>query len=264
MQKILVFIKRNLIINNKTGAFEKLLLSHIKSSGGSAHCPGFDADLAAAYLERTVPAATLQRYERHLAECTSCRITVAHLARLDETDLAACKVDIAPVKSAGTDWILGLLSALATPKWALAALAVLVAAISVPVMINLNAHKDRAVAFREEDAPRESRAAISAEFANHAGPATSQNAKVNQPSPASTSTQRQLAAGRIEGAVRAVPAAQPGSGDAAAAESDKKADREGASTPAAKDELRKTEEPATRVAERSDTQPARKIGDERA
>ena len=253
-------------VNNKTGAFEKLLRSHIKASDDSTNCPGFDADLAAAYLERTIPAATHQRYERHLGECASCRFTVAHLARSDQPDLSASKVDKAPVKSARADWLFGLLSALATPKWALAGLALLVAVISVPVVIKLNAHKDTAVAFREESAASESKAAISTEFAKNTGPATNQNGKVNQPSPASIPAERQLVAGRVEGTGpgAGAAAAQPASGDVAAAESDKKpADREAPSGPAVKDDLRKTEEPATRVAERRDTQPERKANEDR-
>ena len=246
-------------VNKKTGTFEKLLSSHIKRRNGSAHCSGFDADFAAAYLERTIPNATIQRYENHLAECTSCRITVAQLARSDETNVAPPATDKEPARRLG--WIFGLLYGLATPRWALAALALLVAVISVPVIINKNV-RNHSVAFIEEDAPAESNNAVPVELAKNTRPA-SPNVEGGQPSQVSTHASPQRTVVRAEEAGPSVAAGQPASGAVTGTESDKRTDREEASGAASKDEPKKTEEPATHVAERREAQPARKTSDDR-
>ncbi len=248
-------------VNNKTATFEKLLRSHFKRSNGSAHCSGFDADLATAYIERKIPAATIQRYESHLAECSSCRITVANLARFDQADMAATATDKEPVRRPG--WILGFLSGLATPRWALAALALLVAVISVPVIVNNMNARNHAVAFREEDAPTESNNAVPVELAKNAPPAP-RDADGSQPSPVSTTASRQRTAGGTEESGPSVAAGRPASGEVAATESDKRTDREEAPIAASKDEPKKADDPATHVAERREAQPERKTSDDRA
>src|SRR5690348_8772693 len=85
---------------------DKLVEAKLRSrlSPGSANC--LDAELLAAYVERTLTSSERADCESHLAACAHCQEEVAMLARLAEADEPA-PVQIkarAPARAAGFNW----------------------------------------------------------------------------------------------------------------------------------------------------------------
>ncbi|PYP87804.1 MAG: hypothetical protein DMF61_09170 [Blastocatellia bacterium AA13] len=197
--RILKFIQEMRRIDNNTPApFERLLRSHLKAASTSSDCSGFDADLATSYLEHALPAATRQWYENHLLECYDCRKTVASLSLAYEEE-ALTGADQRRIVEAPAG--LGFLSLFATPKWALAAAALLIALISIPVILNLNDRKP-SVALSEESSTPNSLPGSSSPVAE-AGPAKTTITPLDSARGAQTTT--------------AVPASSPSSTNGAAA-----------------------------------------------
>lgn len=64
--------------------FDVTLREHVQRAAGVGvkSCAGFDADTAAAYLERALTSAARLRYEEHLADCHFCRRHLIELSRL--------------------------------------------------------------------------------------------------------------------------------------------------------------------------------------
>src|ERR1044072_6667063 len=64
-------------------------------SGGSGKelplCREFDADLANAYVERSLTTHETARYEQHLAACSPCRKSIITLTRMAQADVAAAR-----------------------------------------------------------------------------------------------------------------------------------------------------------------------------
>jgi hypothetical protein len=112
------------------GALDRLLRANV-SRPSNRGCSEFDADLATSYIERSLTADSRSHYEQHLFECTPCRKNVIALSRLTEAELrpaASLHADSRPQSRT----IFGLAS---LPRWTMAAAAVIVLAISLPLLL---------------------------------------------------------------------------------------------------------------------------------
>src|SRR5438874_1694251 len=120
----------------KDGVIDSLLRAYVSRSGNpSQACPEFDPDLANAYIERRLPSGSRSRYEHHLAECGACRKNVVALVRLADT-----QASVSPARERDrATWLSGarrVFGAMSRPQWAMATAAVLVLAISLPVLLS--------------------------------------------------------------------------------------------------------------------------------
>ena len=115
--------------STKEGAIDSLLRAYV-SRPTNRVCSEFDPDLANAYVERSLPEGARSRYEQHLCECPSCRKNVVALSRLAEPELRATSARA--VSAPRRTKMFGLAS---WPRWAMAAAAVLVIAISLPLFL---------------------------------------------------------------------------------------------------------------------------------
>jgi hypothetical protein len=111
------------------GPIDSLLRAYVSRPTNRA-CSEFDVDLANAYIERSLTPAAQSRYEEHLSECTPCRKNVVALSRLAGPELRQSIPGQA--ESARRTQIFGLSS---WPRWAMAAAAVMVIAISLPLLL---------------------------------------------------------------------------------------------------------------------------------
>ena len=115
-------------------------------SGGSGKelqlCREFDADLANAYIERSLPSAETARYEQHLAACSPCRKTIVALTRMARTDEVTASVDAAVRPIQGVPRVRRWLGALTAPQWAMAATAVIALAIALPLVSSHRSSQD--------------------------------------------------------------------------------------------------------------------------
>src|ERR1051325_6648826 len=121
------------------GAIDSLLRAHLGRAGGPPPlCREFDPDFANAFIEHCLTAGERARYEQHLALCASCRKSVVALARMAETETA---FTTSGAKSSGEShrheprWKAFLTPAF-KPQWAMAAAAVIILAISVPLFLS--------------------------------------------------------------------------------------------------------------------------------
>lgn len=101
-------------------------------------CLEFDPDLANAYIEHSLTTTETSRYEQHLSACTHCRKSVVALSRMAAAEQAfahpaAKSLAIAGESRTGIKRWFGVMSA---PQWGMAAAAVLVVAISLPILIS--------------------------------------------------------------------------------------------------------------------------------
>ncbi len=137
-----------LLGKTKDGAIDGLLRAYISHSGSLPHvCPDFDPDLANAYIERSLTADSRSRYEQHLSDCGACRKNVVALARLAEAD----GVTSIPSRrgEARPAWLTRMVrgfSGLTAPQWATAVAAVIVLAISLPLILSRNEDRTDQVA----------------------------------------------------------------------------------------------------------------------
>lgn len=120
----------------KDGVIDSLLRGYVSRPGNpSQPCPEFDPDLANAYIELRLPSGSRSRYEHHLSECGACRKNVVALVRLADTPASA-----SPARDRDrATWLSGarkVFGAMSRPQWAMATAAVLVLAISLPVLLS--------------------------------------------------------------------------------------------------------------------------------
>ena len=126
-------------------AMENLLQRYIKrQENAETICKEFDPDIASLYIERVLTANETTRFETHLASCRPCRLEIVALTRLAQSELVpAAATDRVAENEVVTlmpgrqprwlDTMKALLLPLLSPKVALAAVAVLVLAVSVPI-----------------------------------------------------------------------------------------------------------------------------------
>lgn len=150
----------------KSGKIEDGVMDHLlqgfvkRQMKPDLNCESFDPDLASAYLERVMTEREQTRYESHLSDCTLCRKSVIALARLVEAEVAEVKVaavaaaapaslnqstvdgnTVKPVSETQANWLARLkawLGVWATPRFALAAAAALVLAVTIPFVLIQN------------------------------------------------------------------------------------------------------------------------------
>ena len=135
------------------GTMDSLLRAYV-SRPGNCECSEFDADLANAYIERSLNTTSRSRYEQHLSECTPCRKNVTTLSRLVETE-SRPSISVRADSRLGAKRIFGVAS---WPRWAMATAAAIVLAISLPLLLT---RKDSRVAEEGSQAVAESQASNS-------------------------------------------------------------------------------------------------------
>lgn len=140
------------------GSIDSLLRAYV-SRPGNRECSEFDADLANAYIERKLIPASRARYEQHLSECGACRKNVVALSRLVEPEARPVISARADSRSAGSQ-VFGVTS---WARWAMAAAAVIVLAISLPLLLTRNIGR---VARESSQAAPESQAAENTQAVN--------------------------------------------------------------------------------------------------
>jgi hypothetical protein len=108
------------------------------SSPSITTCPGFDPDLASAYLERSLSQSATVNYEDHLAGCSSCRTAVTALWRLQpDQPYAHGGSNVAP--QGLYDRLRGFLDRLTIPRpaiWAGGTLAVASLVVGIALSVN--------------------------------------------------------------------------------------------------------------------------------
>jgi len=123
----------------KDRAIGNLLRAQIsKPSNPHQACKEFDPDLANAYVERKMTGPSRAGYETHLSECTPCRQTVVALARFAAAESAPISAQVVSGRASWLASLEGLVRGLSAPQWAIAAVAVIVFAISLPVLLSRN------------------------------------------------------------------------------------------------------------------------------
>jgi len=136
------------------GAMDRLLRGHLlQQSGPKEVCKQFDPDLANAYIEHSLTAAERERIEQHMSLCGPCRTAIVALARLAEAEAPASLARPGQQTAEGWRERLGALAgAMTTPRWAMAAAAVIVLAVSVPVLLSRMNTRNNEVLVAEETA----------------------------------------------------------------------------------------------------------------
>ena len=126
-------------------AMENLLQRYIKrQENAETICKEFDPDIASLYIERVLTANETTQFETHLASCRPCRLEIVALTRLAQSELVPVAatsrvaenevVSLMPGRQQRwMDTVKALLLSLLSPKVALAAVAVLALAVSVPI-----------------------------------------------------------------------------------------------------------------------------------
>jgi len=123
----------------KDRAIGNLLRARIsKPSNPHQACTQFDPDLANAYVERKMTGQSRAGYETHLSECAPCRQTVVALARLAAAERAPISASAASSPMSWLSSLEAMVRGLSAPRWAMAAAAVVVFAISLPLIISRN------------------------------------------------------------------------------------------------------------------------------
>jgi hypothetical protein len=100
-------------------------------------CPDFDPDQANAYIERSLTSAVRLQYETHLSVCAACRKSVVALSRMAEADSLTI---VNPARQVPQPTWLSrvreMFGAMSQPQWAMAATAVIVLAVSMPLFLS--------------------------------------------------------------------------------------------------------------------------------
>jgi len=120
---------------SREDSINSLLRAYV-SRPGSRECSEFDADLANAYIERSLTRASRSRYEQHLSECAPCRKNVIALSRLVEPE-SQPSISVRASRTGGRK----IFGVTAWARWATVAAAVIVLAISLPLLLTRNANR---------------------------------------------------------------------------------------------------------------------------
>ena len=127
---------------NEDRVIDNLLRANVRGRGGAnPACREFDPDLANAYIERSLPARERAGYEQHLSECHACRSSVVALSRIVEAEAAPAVAALSVREASPFATLKGLFTPSAMPRVAAAALAVVVLAVSIPLLFS---REDRA------------------------------------------------------------------------------------------------------------------------
>lgn len=147
----------------KDGVIDNLLRAYVsRPTNPHQVCPDFDPDRASAYIERALTRASRLRYERHLSECAACRKSVVALKRMADADTAAPAYPARDVpRSSWLSTAKRVFGAMSQPQWAMATAAVIVLAISLPLLLSRNQGREASVAIVETDKPQSAPASAS-------------------------------------------------------------------------------------------------------
>jgi Putative zinc-finger len=205
----------------RDGVIDNLLRAYVsRPSNPHQGCPDFDPDRASAYIERALTGAARLQYEKHLSDCPACRKNVVALVRLAQADDVAIQYP-AP-ETARSTWLSRVKRAfgvMSQPKWAMAAAAVIVLAISLPLLLSPS-QSPGTLPETTESARRQSAPAAAA-------PAADGKAEEAAPSLVATNKQHESTDEKPEALTRNAPAARPSdsaAGFSAPAELAKKSD----------------------------------------
>ncbi|MEK6301256.1 MAG: zf-HC2 domain-containing protein [Acidobacteriota bacterium] len=209
------------LLKTEDGPMDRLLRGHLAPQPGPKQiCKQFDPDLANAYIEHSLTATEREGFDRHLSLCGDCRSATVVLVRLAASEAPASPATAGHQATEGWLERLGALAAaMKTPRWAMAATAVLVAAISIPIfMSQVSNRADRASVAAPQfaaEAPSTNRASETEKqpeskpaVAAGAAELSSATGRVAQ-NPAPRSNQTPIAAGASGG----VGSQQPTTGD---------------------------------------------------
>jgi hypothetical protein len=196
----------------KDGGIDDLLRAFVsRPSNPHQKCTDFDPDRANAYIERSLTGASRFHYEEHLSECAACRKNVVALVRLAEAEILASG---APAREVPRFTLLSgakqMFGALSQPQWAMVAAAVIVAAISVPLLLTRSESRQASLAVSEPSANEPDRGAGAP-----ANPVANPTSGEVAPSLVSASKPREKSDDKNEVLARTAPAA-PNSSDAPA------------------------------------------------
>jgi hypothetical protein len=242
-----------LLGKTKDGAIDGLLRAYVSRSGNLPHvCPDFDPDLANAYIERSLPADSRSRYEQHLSDCGACRKSVVALARLAEAEGATSTASIpSRASEARPAWLRRMargLSGLTAPQWATAVAAVIVLAITLPLVLSRSEapRTTQVAATATAESQQSSEARTSDQIAGTVPPAA-----VQKPVTGTAANTKQSGKREAETMAANTPVAQPAS-VAGNVSSGGRADAIKAKPAAPVDEIQaKTDRPAETVAVRA-------------
>ncbi|GEM_PF-1255182 len=150
---------------------EALLRNYVKQQRPpESLCREFDPDTVNAYLERVLTEPETGRYEFHLAACAFCRQGILTLAQLAEVEaplaltataqtpaasaVAATSQTVKPAQEEASlmERLKGWFGGFATPRFALAAVAAIVLAVTIPVVLvsNRQANKSTEIAKQQQ------------------------------------------------------------------------------------------------------------------
>ncbi|MFL6216485.1 MAG: hypothetical protein ACJ74J_21560 [Blastocatellia bacterium] len=116
-------------------------------------CREFDADLANAYVERSLKESEQASYENHLAACSPCRKTIVALTRMAQADQVRAHGVAVVGQARGASPIRQWLGALTVPQWAMAAAALVVLAVTLPLILSHRATPNNPTAGATESGP---------------------------------------------------------------------------------------------------------------
>ena len=123
------------LLKNEDGPMDRLLRGHLaRQSGPKQTCKQFDPDLANAYIEHSLTATEREGFEQHLSLCGDCRTATVVLVRLAGSEAPASSAR--PATEGWLERLGSLVPSMTAPRWAMAAAAVLVAAVSIPVFMS--------------------------------------------------------------------------------------------------------------------------------
>ena len=122
---------------NEDRVIDNLLRANTRGrSGAPTSCREFDPDLANAYIERSLTAGEQVGYERHLSVCHACRSSMVALARMAAAEAAPYSLARPVIEPGRFATLKSLFTAPVLPRMAAAALAIIVLAISIPLLIS--------------------------------------------------------------------------------------------------------------------------------
>lgn len=135
------------LLKTEDGPMDRLLRGHLsRQTGQKQICKQFDPDLANAYIEHSLTTSERDGFEQHLSLCGDCRTATVVLVRLAESEAPASLTTAGHQATEGWRARLGAwAAALKTPRFAMAATALLVAAVSIPIFMSREGNRaDRA------------------------------------------------------------------------------------------------------------------------
>jgi hypothetical protein len=211
-------------------------------------CREFDADLANAYVERSLTASETAGYEQHLAVCSPCRKSIVALTRMAQTDAEAARTDTAVGRTQGESRVKRWFGALTPPQWAMAAAAAIVLAITLPLILS-----SRTAQKNQPDAATELAQSQAANLsASEAAPGAAPAATATATNSAADAAREPSASGRAAASAEEKPAPVAETKKAAPAEPPAPGRDEAAATPAAAKPAESR--PADQVVAKNDTQ----------